>query len=215
VLFGKASKTQRATWNLCLTGCGADALALTGLLFENLVDLKYVSRAPVHRPRRFIQFEQVDKLFSVQKVLKRPRLPKGVRKDYRRIEAELSTATRGFIKKFRDKRYQRAGWSGRSIRERAKSVGQDFEYDRFYSIVCAFKHTSPSSASGTMLQHDDGVDMIFGPSSIGVLDAAVHSALLYLGIAAEVQQVFGISVQPTTHAIQLKLLDAFQSVSAG
>ena len=50
VLLVKGLKTFRAVQVLCRCGFGADALALCGSLFENVVDLAYMAKAPVRRP---------------------------------------------------------------------------------------------------------------------------------------------------------------------
>jgi hypothetical protein len=170
--------------------------SLGGILFESLIDLKYLSEAPVQRPRRFIEFEQVEKYFNVQKVLRRKRLPKGVRKQYSHYKDHLQGTVKPLLKKFSDKRFERFGWSGKSIRTRAKSVGLDLDYDRFYSIVCAYKQSSPSAASGAMLNHEDGVDVILGPNLAGVYDAAVHSARLFLDLCAVFQGIYGLELEP-------------------
>jgi hypothetical protein len=46
-------------------------------MFENVVDLLYIRKAPVKRSRRYIQFKQVEKLLQTQKVLRKKRLPRG------------------------------------------------------------------------------------------------------------------------------------------
>jgi hypothetical protein len=61
VIFGKAFKSFQAIHTLCLSGCGSDALAMCGTLFENYVDLQYLRQAPILRPKRYIQYEQVEK----------------------------------------------------------------------------------------------------------------------------------------------------------
>ena len=77
VIYAKGFKTFQSAFNLCLLGCGSDALSLCASLFENLVDLRYLGKAPVRNPRRYFQFEQVDKLIRVRRILRRKRLPKG------------------------------------------------------------------------------------------------------------------------------------------
>ena len=123
VIFGKAFKSFQAIHNLCLSGCGSDAMALCGTLFENHVDLRYLQQAPIHRPKRYIQFEQVEKYYSAQKILRRKRLPKGLRKTYRGYEKDLKPQVAGILKYFAKPSF---GWSQRSLYDRARAVGADF-----------------------------------------------------------------------------------------
>jgi hypothetical protein len=95
VIYGKAFRTVQSIINLCLCGCGVDALSLCASLFENLIDLKYMKKAPVRRPLRYTQFEQVEKLYQAEKVLAHKRLPKGMRKRYRSYQKNLKPQVAG------------------------------------------------------------------------------------------------------------------------
>jgi hypothetical protein len=72
-------------------------------MFENLVDLKYIAKAPVRRPLRYMQFEQVEKLYQVQKILAHKRLPRGMRQGYtsywRELQPQVASLLRYFPKK--------------------------------------------------------------------------------------------------------------------
>jgi hypothetical protein len=91
VVLIKGLKTFHAIQTLCRCGFGSDALALCGSLFENVVDLAYMGLAPVRRPLRFMQFEQVGKYHQLQKSLRQKRLPRGERK---RLKRHLATSHR-------------------------------------------------------------------------------------------------------------------------
>ncbi len=186
LIFCKGFKTFQAAWNLCLCGCGADALGLCASLFENIVDLLYIAQAPMRRPLRYIQFEQVEKYRQCEKILKRKRLPKGVRNTWK--ERLSSLAPFAVFLQFFPKKH--AGWSGKSVRERARSVRLDLEYDDLYHIFCAYKHTTPGAAYGLMFGHNDGVDVIVGPHIRGVFDGALHSAVLMLRLIDIFQSAF-------------------------
>src|SRR5207247_746021 len=109
VLFSKAFATFLAVRNLCLVGCGPDALGLCASLFENLVDFTYIRQAPTSRSRRYVRFEEVDKYYQAQKILQRKRLPKGTRKRYHGYLKFVTPFATKYLKLFPK---QRDGWSG-------------------------------------------------------------------------------------------------------
>src|SRR3974390_2069419 len=69
LLFAKCFKTFQAAQSLCRCGYGSDTLSLCASIFENVIDLLYIRKAPVHRSRRYMQYEQVEKLHQAQKML--------------------------------------------------------------------------------------------------------------------------------------------------
>ena len=205
LLFSKAFLTFQSVRNLCLIGCGSDALGLCGSLFENLVDLAYVKQAPDSRSRRFIQFEQVDKYYQAEKILRRKRLPKGWRKRYRDYIKSLAPQVVKLLPKYPK---QREGWARRNLRERAKAVKLDLEYDELYFIFCVLKHTLPAGAAGMFIENRGGVDVIRGPNIKNVYPAALESTKYLLRIADHFQDIFGLAAQRAQIILLMERLDA-------
>ncbi len=90
-IFTKALKSLQSVQLLCRCGYGSDGLSLCAVLFENMIDLLYIGKAPVRRARRYCQYEQVEPYYQARRVLAEKRLPKGRRKAYRRYERDLSS----------------------------------------------------------------------------------------------------------------------------
>lgn len=209
MLFSKGFMTFQAVRNLCLAGCGTDALALCGSLFENLVDLLYIRQAPVRRSRRYIEFEQVDKYYQAKKVLAYRRLPKGTRKRYQGYLESLTPQVTKLLSNFTR---QRDNWSRKSLRDRAKAVKLGLEYDEFYYIFCGLKHTLPMGAAGYTFHHEDRVDVIYGPNIKGVYFAALHSTDYICRLGFVFQDAYSLSKKAQLRSLADRLGAAASAV---
>jgi hypothetical protein len=191
LIFTQGFRTFNTIQVLCRVGCGSDALALCGSLFENYVDLCYIGKAPYRRAKRYSDFEQVEKYFQARRILKRRRLPRGWRKMYREYEAALEPQVKQLLKYFPEKKHK-AGWSGKSIAERAKEVKQGLHYENLYWIFCAHKHTQPMIAASLVLEDGGDIDLVYSPSPKGVLEAAEYSTAYFLDLSREFQLKHGL-----------------------
>lgn len=190
-LLKKALKTMQSTQILCRCGYGSDSLSLCAVLFENLIDLLFISQAPVRRSRRFCQFETVEKYFQAKKVLSQKRLPKGRRKKYAEYLKDLQPQVKGVLKYFKD---EYKGWSQKSLFKRAQTVKAGLVYQELYWIFCAHKHTLPMVASGLVANLSSGyVLQTYGPDTKSVCDAAEQSTRLFLQICLAVEMEFKLS----------------------
>lgn len=189
-LCSKGFLTFQGVRNLCLVGCGPDALGLCASVFENLVDLQYIRAAPASRSRRFIEFEQVDKYYQALKILPRKRLPKGKRKQYNRYLKNL-TLSALTLKKFP---HQRGGWAKKNLRERAEAVKLGLEYDELYFIFCGLKHTLPTGAAGMVIEEAGNIDVVRGPSMKSVYQAAGHSTHYLWRLMDQFQDIFALDL---------------------
>ncbi len=182
VIFSKGFKTFQSAMNLCRSGCGSDALSLCASLFENYIDFRYIAAAPVRRSRRYIDYEQVEKYYQLQKVLRHKRLPKGRRAKYRGYESTIRPQTIKLLKYFKD---ETRGWSQKSLYQRAKAVGAGLEYQELYWVFCGHKHTLPA-AIGDLAVGD--TELVYGPNIKGVYHGALYSAEYFLKLCNHIQQ---------------------------
>lgn len=190
-ILKKALKTMQSAQILCRCGYGSDSFSLCAVLFENLIDLLYISRAPVRRSRRFCQFEPVEKFIQAKKVLSQKRLPKGRRKRYRQYLDDLHPEVSGVLKYFKN---PQKGWSQKSLFQRANAVKAGLLYQELYWVFCAHKHTLPMVASGLVANLSDGYFLqSYGPDTKGVCDAAEQSTKLFLQICLAVEMEFKLS----------------------
>lgn len=199
LIFAKCFKSFQAAQTLCRCGFGSDALSLCGSMFENVIDLLYIRKAPLKRSRRYMQFEQVEKLLQAQKVLRKKRLPRGRRKAYRAFERNLKKQVSGLIHYFPN---AHTGWAQKSLFQRAKSVGGEISYYERYWIYCGHKHTLPMAAIGWTITLPSGrPSLTIGPDIKEVYNAALSSAEeflrmcklfdheLQLGLASDISKV--------------------------
>jgi hypothetical protein len=203
VLFSKGFMTSQSTRSLCLLGCGPDAIGLCASLFENVVDLMYISQAPTVRSRRYIRFEQVDKLCQAQKILQRQRLPRGTRKRYKGYLKHLTPEASKYLRMFPN---PRLSWSGKTLRQRAKAVGMDLEYDELYYIFCGLKHSLPMGAAGFVFEREAYVDVVRGPNIKGVYLATLHSNKYLLRLCDILHGAYGLSAEAKDVAPLMKSL---------
>ena len=190
-ILKKALKTVQSAQILCRCGYSSDSFSLCAVLFENLIDLLYISQAPVRRSRRFCQFETVEKFFQAKRVLSQKRLPKGRRKKYTQYLNDLHPQVKGALKYFND---PRKGWSQKSLFQRAKAVKAGLAYQELYWVFCAHKHTLPMVASGLTENRSNGYFLqTYGPDTKGVCDAAEQSTRLFLQICLAVEMEFKLS----------------------
>jgi len=199
----KALKTMQSAQILCRCGYGSDSLSLCAVLFENLIDLLFISQAPARRSRRFCQFETVEKYLQAKKVLSQKRLPKGRRKKYTQYLNDLHPQVKGILKYFKD---ARKGWSQKSLFQRAQAVKAGLVYQELYWVFCAHKHTLPMVASGLVANLSNGYFLqTYGPDTKGVCDAAEQSTRLFLQICLAVDMEFNLSFRDAVTQSSTKL----------
>lgn len=87
------------------------------------------------------------------------------------------------------------------------------EYESLYWIFCGLKHTLPMGAAGAINVRDDAIDVVQGPSSVGVHHAALHSANYMLRLCLLFQRAFGLStIDVELKAMQVRLHEASAKV---
>ncbi|MGC2111247.1 MAG: DUF5677 domain-containing protein [Candidatus Korobacteraceae bacterium] len=192
-LFTKAFKSFQAAQILCRCGYGSDALSLCAVLFEDLVDLLYIGKAPVRRSRRYAEFEQVGKYYQALKVLGQRRLPKGRRKIYKNYASALFPQVKHLLAHYPNKSL---GWSQKSLFDRARSVKAALAYQELYWVFCAHKHTLPMAAAGLAIPPEGYLNFTTGPDIKGVCDALEQSTKLFLSICLMIDGAFDLSLRP-------------------
>jgi len=184
-------------------------MALCGSLFENFVDLKYMARAPVRRPLRYIQFEQVEKLYQAEKILAHRRLPRGTRRRYKGYEKILRPQVAQVLQYF-PRRAQ--GWAQLSLKQRAKAVGMELEYEELYWIFCGHKHTLPASAQAFVIEEGMDIDVSVGPNVRGVFNALLHTLRYGLNIFAVINNAYSEQLQPDIDKVAGEVIAASDQV---
>jgi hypothetical protein len=198
MIYTKGFKTFQAAQTLCRCGYGSDALSLCAVLFENIVDLLYLGQAPKFRPLRYMQYEQVEKYFQTQKVLKKKRLPRGRRKAYLKYARKLDRETVLLRKYFPN---PHKGWSQKSLFDRAKSVKAEIAYYERYWIYCGHKHTLPMGALAWIVAPaSGGITLRWYPDIKGVYHACLDSAELFVQLSTTFVSLLGIQRRPRSRS---------------
>jgi hypothetical protein len=209
-IFTKALKSLQSVQLLCRCGYGSDGLSLCAVLFENLIDLLYIGKAPVRRARRYRQYEQVEPYYQARRVLAEKRLPKGRRKTYRRYERDLLGQVRHLLRYFPS---PKNGWSGKSLFDRAKSVKAGLAYRELYWVFCAHKHTLPMAATGLVVTTPSNeLSLTTGPDMKGVCHAAEQSTKMFLSICLILDDLFRLSLRSEIENCSTKLREAVAAV---
>jgi Family of unknown function (DUF5677) len=211
LLFTKSYKSFQAAQALCRCGCGSEALSLCASTFENVIDLLYIRKARVRRSRRYMQYEQVEKLIQAQKVLRKKRLPKGRRKKYREYERKLLADTAKLVKYFPN---PHKGWSQKSLFDRAKAVRGEVAYYERYWIYCAHKHTLPMAAMGLTITSASGrPNLTVGPDIKEVYHAALSSTQEFLRFCLVFDHDFALGLASDIRTIQVELARVAEKVA--
>jgi uncharacterized protein DUF5677 len=208
ILFAKAFKTFQAAQILCLCGYGSDALSLCASLFENVIDLLYIGKAPVRRSLRYMQYEQVAKFLQIEQILKKKRLPRGRRKAYLQYRHVFAPQTAKLLKHFKNDK----GWSCKSLYARARALGRlaELDYQEHYWIYCGHKHTLPMAVSGWTVEVAGGTDVTHGPDTKEVFNGLTESVARFLQLSLIIDDAFALSLRPRID----KLLATFRDASA-
>jgi hypothetical protein len=209
VLLIKGLKTFHAIQVLCRSGCGADALALCGSLFENVVDMAYMAKAPVRRPLRYMQFEQVGKYYQLQKGLRQKRLPKGQRQDLKRHLTAIEPQARKLLKYYPN---AQSGWAQKSIRDRAPTIGLAFEYDNLYWVFCGYKHSLPMAVSGFFVLEEGAPETAAGPNVKGIFHASVHSTDYLMRLFLLFSRTYSVNKENEVGDLARELVEAAAGV---
>ena len=202
LIFTKSFRTFQAVQNLCRCGLGSDAISLCGSLFENYINLRYIEKAPVRRSRRYLQYEQVEKYYQARKVLRRKRLPIGLRKEYRNYESKLDRQVCSLLDYFPKKSL---GWSQKKLADRATAVKATLEYDTLYWVFCGHKHTLPMVAADSIFKHTGGLDFLYGASIKGVYHACKHSAEYFLKLCDVFGHIYQLGIRSDFSAMYKRL----------
>jgi len=162
LFFTKAWRTFRGVHLLCTSKLAEDGSILTRSLFESVVHLLYISKDPLKRATLFFEYEYVQKMTRYRQLTKNPtdRWSKSlsetllhpsraealgqISKDYERVKDNYERHKRKDI------------WSGLSIKEMAKEVGLEYQYNVVYSLQSDLAHPNPRLMSNYLRSDESG-----------------------------------------------------------
>ncbi len=202
--FRKSWKTFCSIHLLCKHQFAEDAGILTRSLFDLVVTLLYIGKAPAERAVLYCEYgivlkEQLHETLSRQpedpwrqRILasKSPEARTKDREDYERV-----------IKNYPN-RYK---WSGLTTKAMAGDVGLGWHYDFVYYQLSEFAHTGPNGVN-TYMEFDKGNGLSFKGCTTEDIDRIWTTASVYfLIVLDQVDDVFKLGIEEEIKAIDRDL----------
>lgn len=191
--FGKSWKTFCSTHFLCKQRFAEDAGILTRSLFDLVVTLLYIGKAPAERAVLYYEYgivlkEQLHATLSRepedpwrQRILaaKSPEVRMKDREEYERVR-------KNYPKQYR--------WSGLTTKAMAGEVGLGWHYDFVYYQLSEFAHTGPNGVS-TYMDFDKGNGLSFKECTTEDMDRIWTTASIYFLIVLDrIDDVFKLGI---------------------
>lgn len=165
---------------LCGNGCGAGAMKVVRGMYETQWTAEYLRQNP-NEVEDYIEFSKVilrrklDWLKENDPVATgrvSPETTQQIEKDYQQVK-ERFTDERG-----RERRL----WSDKNIRDLAKSIGREAEYELPYAIACAIHHLNFEGLAAHFVRQEDELQFEPPPSTHWIAQALVAAYVNLLRI---------------------------------
>ena len=175
-LFEQGRGAFEATLVLCNHGYAVQSFSLCRELFEALINLRYLEDNPkeAEKLQRYTQYQSL----LYRKVL--TRLPKEsifwflsekIGPWSKEHEQKLKRLEKEFAKKYK--------WCGLTVRQMAKQVGFEGDFDLLYSFLSAFVHQTAPSFFQVDAREPKTIKGRPVPSSEGIIDGLLISFLCF------------------------------------
>jgi hypothetical protein len=161
--------------------------ASTRSLFEHWLDLELIVGDTTDRnAQKFFEFPEAQKFWTAKRLVEFAETsPDSVKRDIAAQRAFISNEARQ--KKFAKRTHDH--WSGKNVRERAKSIGRESMYLEIYSMLSWFTHSDPTGTEGL---RKEAFERLFGFS---------HSLI---------QRIFINATISIAHLTKMSSLDEFE-----
>lgn len=164
---------------LCGNGCGAGAMKIVRGMYESRWTAEYLRRHPAE-VEDYLEFEKVlswRRIHWLQENDRKrgsripPNVVKQVEDDYKQAKARF-TDRKGRV---------RDQWSKKPIREMAKDIRREKEYELPYAVACSIHHTNFEGLSAAFSSKDAAIVPNPPPSTAWVKKAllAAHTNLFF------------------------------------
>ncbi len=186
-VMAKSLQTTRAIFLLCQNGLGQDALSSARVMFENLIDFRYM-HADKKRVRDFIDFDLNYKLKLGRIIESRSDLQgvdkEKMKKRQQELEAEWNKVKHRFTRKnAQGKEMICSRWSCKDLRAMAEELELVDAYDFFYVYASSFVHSTAAVANEYVLGREgDSVVVEVGASEIMVERVLSTARAIFMSI---------------------------------
>jgi hypothetical protein len=165
-LLSKFYKSMLSIRVLSSFGLEEDSKALLRILFEQLLNLFYISKEPQIRTKLFVEYNKIERINFLEK------LKKHYPSTYSSLDTEQKNKIVEDYEEIKQKYDRYKGWSGKSIRKMAEDLGSDalYWYDIIYSAESIYVHSTVNSSKNFLLKEDDIVNIKVGPYPFNATD---------------------------------------------
>jgi hypothetical protein len=176
----KSYKTQGSILILCECGHGQDALILARSLFELIVNTIYILNDPSdERISRYLEYDWVikEKMYRGLKEIDEDYANRLVGSDESYLDSGLISSKASIAKnKFK---YNRSGWSDKTMREMAKEVNLIGYYLSAYKLQSFLHHSNAASINSYLKEQGDSIEVDVGPSE-ELIEQGLNDAFIFL-----------------------------------
>ncbi len=199
VVLAKNLQTTRAIFLLCRAGLGQDALTSLRVMFESLVDFKYMY-TDKKRVQDYIDFDYHMRLKSgriVERISDSRVDREKLKTKQRELEAHWQTIKHRFVRKRADGEEVMCNrWSCKDLRTMAVEVGLQGSYDLLYVYASDYVHSASGVANDYVLGRDkNGVVVEIGTSETMIGEVLPTAAAIFLDILNIVNEEYRLGFE--------------------
>lgn len=209
--LGKAYKTHDAIMILCAEGYGEDAAILVRSMFELLITLLYILKDPTdERVYRYYSYDWVirKKMFDYAKT--KPDLVKEMedRVANPKVGDTNVEEVMKIAKEVQEKyKYNRTGWSDKTIYDMAVDVGRVDNYKTIYALQSQIAHTAVRVMNDYVKESGSGLNIMVGPGLNWIENDLVALFDFYYSIIGECDKLFQFGFDKRLDDIAKRYLD--------
>lgn len=165
-LLSKFYKTLLSIRILAVSGLEEDSRSLLRILFEQLLNLLYISQDPSSRTRLFIEYNSIERMNFLNNIQKH--YPSA----YDNIDVVLKNSIYSDFQKVENKYIKYKGWSGKSVRKIAEEIGNEalYWYDILYSAESIHVHGTVNSSKNILFEENEIMNIKVGPYPFNASD---------------------------------------------
>lgn len=187
--FARAVYLLDAIYRLCKQGFATEAMVILRSLLNLYINIKWLSTSnSSERFTRFVDFGAVYEALAIDRLAERRGLSANFhpRQDFEVVKKKYG------LKKTRDF----FSWSQKSIRQMAKEVKLDHEYDVVYSQLSAVEHTGLETAASYVENPEGKIVLKAGPRDDNIRLVLLTALKYYFFVEGITREVFGLDCSP-------------------
>jgi hypothetical protein len=187
--FARAAYLLDAIYRLCNQGFATEAMVILRSLLNLYINIKWLTSSnTAERLERFVDFGAVYEALALDRLAER----RGLKANFH-PHREFELVKKKYGLKRRSDFFR---WSGKSIKQMAKDVNLDSEYDGVYSHLSAIEHTGPESAAD-YVEHPQGKILIkAGPRDNNIRLVLLTALKYYFFVEGITRGIFGADCSP-------------------